>query len=573
MEQVLSGQVATKKKKLLLMLLPFWTPSIPPLGISIMKSLLGEHGHDVRTHDANMDIEFRALYDSYFRVVREVVPAYKRGNFFNIGMDVMRNHMMAHINSPDQEQYNDLIKQIFFLHYYCTIDQSPIDQLKEILNEYYRRLNDFIVQNIAEFDPDIFGLSVFSGNLASSVFAFRVVKLIRPSIVTVMGGGTFSMELCKDNPNFERLLSTEGNNIDKIFIGEADYLFLQYVQGELDDNKKVYDGTDLKGKPEMARIPIPNFSDLDLEKYPQLGYWTARSCPYQCSFCSETIYWGRYRKKEAKQMVREMATLHERHKGQVFMMGDSLLNPVIDSLTEEIAKSGAALYFDGYLRTDPPVCDEENTMKWRRGGYYRARLGVESGAPEVLKAMNKKITVDQIRQSIRALANAGIKTTTYWIAGHPGETEEEFEMTLALLEELAEFIWEAEVNPFSYYLTGQVNSDKWMSEYERVTIYPERYTNLLLTQTWEMKGCYPTREVIYDRVNKFVDHCYKLGIPNPYSEMEIYDADVRWKKLHKNAVPPLIDFRNTGALINDLGKATRIVRVKQGIKDTIDFSF
>jgi hypothetical protein len=55
--------------------------------------------------------------------------------------------------------------------------------------------------------------------------------------------------------------------------------------------------------------------------------------------------------------------------------------------------------------------------------------------------------------------------------------------------------------------------------------------------------------------------------------MEIYDADVRWKKLHKNAVPPLIDFRNTGALINDLGKATRIVRVKQGIKDTIDFSF
>jgi hypothetical protein len=112
-----------------------------------------------------------------------------------------------------------------------------------------------------------------------------------------------------------------------------------------------------------------------------------------------------------------------------------------------------------------------------------------------------------------------------------------------------------------------------MSEYERVTIYPERYTNLLLTQTWEMKGCYPTREVIYDRVNKFVDHCYKLGIPNPYSEMEIYDADVRWKKLHKNAVPPLIDFRNTGALINDLGKATRIVRVKQGIKDTIDFSF
>jgi radical SAM superfamily enzyme YgiQ (UPF0313 family) len=370
-----------------------------------------------------------------------------------------------------------------------------------------------------------------------------------------MGGGTFSMELCIDNPNFERLLKKEGDNIDKFFIGEADLLFLKYLQGELDVSKKLYKLSDLEGKNlNVSEIPIPDFGDLNMDMYPQIGYWTSRSCPFQCSFCSETIYWGTYRKKGAEKMVADLKFLSEKNGSQVFMMGDSLLNPVMDQLAKEMIKQNVSIYYDGYLRTDPPVCKQENTMIWRQGGLYRARLGVESGSADLLKMMNKKIGVQQIKESLVALATAGIKTTTYWIAGHPGETEQDFQMTLDLIEEMADYIWEAEVNPFGYYLTGQVNSDKWMSQYKRETIFPEEYTDMLLVQTWEMQKCEPVREVIYERVNRFVEHCYKLGIPNPYSEKEIYDADMRWKRLHVNAVPALAEFRDKEVVINDFGK-------------------
>ncbi len=185
--------------------------------------------------------------------------------------------------------------------------------------------------------------------------------------------------------------------------------------------------------------------------------------------------------------------------------------------------------------------------------------------------MNKKISVQQIKDSLVALATAGIKTTTYWIAGHPHETEEDFQMTLNVLTEMADYIWEAEVNPFSYYLTGQVSSDKWMAEYKRVTIFPEEYTDMLQVQTWEMQGCEPRREIIYDRVNRFVAHCYKLGIPNPYSEKEIFDADMRWKRLHKNAVPALAEFKIKNTMIDDFDKLVNVN--DEGSSEEIEFTF
>jgi hypothetical protein len=122
-------------------------------------------------------------------------------------------------------------------------------------------------------------------------------------------------------------------------------------------------------------------------------------------------------------------------------------------------------------------------------------------------------------------------------------------MTLSLIEECADYIWETECNPFGYYPTGQAGSDFWLTRFDKESVYNEKFNQLLLFRTWQLKNVYPTREVIYDRINRFVNHCEKLGIPNPYSLKEISLADDRWQKLHFNAVPALIDFRNGHEII------------------------
>lgn len=541
---ILDAQALPAEQTILLALLPFWTPSIPPLGISCLKSHLSKHGFHVVTRDANMVPAFREIYDMYFKTVEAFVPKYKRGNFFNIGMEVMRNHLMAHLHREDEDAYVKLVKNIFFQTFYSHINSLQVKKLNHILDQFYSRLDNYISELLLEVKPTVFGLSVFSGTLPASMFAFKLTKEKYPHIRTVMGGGTFSMELHQGAPNFAYFLE-KAPYIDKVFIGEGENLFLSYLQGKLPEDQRVYTLKDISnGNIDVQSVEVPDFKDFDLQAYPQLGAWSSRSCPFQCSFCSETVHWGKYRKKTPRQIVKELKALYNSYGNQVFMMGDSLLNIVVDGIASEFMNEDVALYWDGYLRADPPVCDVENAFRWRRGGLYRARLGVESGSQKILDAMHKKITVEQIIASVKALATAGVKTTTYWVVGHPGETAEDFQQTLDILTELKDYLWEAECNPFNYYLSGQVDSDLWMSEFKRITLYPEEAKNMLITQTWVMEDCMPSREETYERVSKFVSHCEKLGIPNPYFEYEIYKADLRWKKLQKNAVPPLVEFKN-----------------------------
>jgi radical SAM superfamily enzyme YgiQ (UPF0313 family) len=186
--------------------------------------------------------------------------------------------------------------------------------------------------------------------------------------------------------------------------------------------------------------------------------------------------------------------------------------------------------------------------------------------------MGKKVSVDQIKSALHSLANAGIKTTTYWVIGYPGETEEDFMQTLDLIDALKNDIYEAECNPFNYFPTGQVNSPQWEQENKASYLYPEDTNNSLIVPSWTL-DCEPSREETYRRVRRFVAHCRHLGVPNPYSMAEINHADQRWQKLHKNAVPPMIHFVANEKTIDECRGIKKILLAQPNKKEDKNFVF
>jgi radical SAM superfamily enzyme YgiQ (UPF0313 family) len=526
-------------QKILLMLLPFHPPLIPPLGMACLKSFLQPHGYSVKTIDANLEEELREYYSHYFQVLGEHIPPHRQANFYNIGNELLRNHMMACIHYENENEYRELVKKLINKTFFCDFSNVLVDQLNAILERYYSSFKTYLLKVLDKEKPDVLGLSIFKGTIPSSLFAFRLAREIYPGILTVMGGGVLADQLAEGSPELEFFIK-KTPYIDKILIGEGENLFLKLLQGQLPGSRKVYTLKDLQPHfVDLSSVNIPDFSDYDVGSYPYLANYTSRSCPFQCTFCGETIFWGTYRKKKPEQVVNEMRELYTKYKRQLYLMCDSLLNPTLDKLTNGLAHHGLPVYFDGYLRIDPPVCRRENTLRWRQGGYYRARLGVESGSQRILDLMHKKITIEQIKSAVASLANAGIKTTTYWIVGYPGETEEDFQQTLDLIEEMQDDIYEAEANPFWYYLNALVKSHDWAKHCE--TLYPEKAREMLILQT-RVLNIPPLPEERFVRLCRFVKHCHRLGIPNPYSLSDIYQADQRWNGLHKNAVPPLNDF-------------------------------
>jgi hypothetical protein len=560
-------------KKILLALLPFWTPQIPPLGISCLKSFLQLHGYEVKTVDVNVEEQVRILYNKYFDRLREAVSEAKRGNFYNIGHEILQNHMMAHIHYRDEQEYIRVVKIVIKKTFPIEPEEQLVLQLNNILAEFYQWLYSYFLDLLEREKPSVLGLSVYKGTLPASMFAFKLAREKYPGILNVMGGAVFAQTLGIETENFDYFLKNTEAYIDKIIVGEGEILFLKLLQGELPPSQRVYSLADINGETlELASAVVPDFSDLNRQFYPNLATYTSRSCPFQCKFCTETVYWGTYRKKTYRQIVEELSTLYKEYDFQLFLMCDSLLNPVITGMSKELADSDLAIYWDGYLRVDPHACDADTVMLWRFGGGYRLRLGVESGSQRILDRMDKNISIDKIKTAVANIANAGIKATTYWIIGYPGETEEDFQQTLDLVEELRENIYEAECNPFGFYLSGQVNSSQWVNKNNIIPLYPDNARDMLILQSWAM-DCKPSRQETYQRISRFVQHCSRLGIANPYSLYDISKADERWRKLHKNAVPPLLEFKNKEIRIDEAKKVKKIQYARNTNTQQIEFGF
>ncbi|MCI0470172.1 MAG: hypothetical protein L0Y73_00775, partial [Candidatus Aminicenantes bacterium] len=118
-------------KKILLLLLPFWTPLIPSMGLACLKGFLKRRGFEVKTVDANVLEDFRQVYDDYFALLGKIVPGEKQGNFYNTGIDVLQNHLTAYFSldkevvfKESETGYRELIHMLIERNFFCPVDET-----------------------------------------------------------------------------------------------------------------------------------------------------------------------------------------------------------------------------------------------------------------------------------------------------------------------------------------------------------------------------------------------------------------------------------------------------------------
>jgi hypothetical protein len=208
------------------------------------------------------------------------------------------------------------------------------------------------------------------------------------------------------------------------------------------------------------------------------------------------------------------------------------MNPYIAQFSKELLEKKAGILYDGYLRADKPVTYQHHVRLWAESGCYRVRLGIESASARVLDSMNKMTKPQVISDVLKALAGAGIRTTTYWIVGFPGETEQDFEETCDFIRRHHRYIYELEAHPHYYYPYGQIGSRLHQS----YSLYPEEVSNIIKFKVWEILDADPTREERYRRLRKISALAAKLGLPNIYTMTERYQAEERWHLLYPLSV-------------------------------------
>ncbi|HNW38887.1 MAG TPA: radical SAM protein [Candidatus Omnitrophota bacterium] len=195
---------------------------------------------------------------------------------------------------------------------------------------------------------------------------------------------------------------------------------------------------------DLDQLPFPAVDLLKSNKYygcnlatPYMTMITARGCPYACSFCSKYPWGQQVRYNSAKRVVDEIEYLVKNlgvkaidFFDDTFIFNKSRIEEMADLIQER------KIRIEFGITTRVNTVNKEILNKLKLMGCKTIAYGVESGDPEVLGRIDKKITIDQIRAAFKWAGQAGINTVGFFLVGNPLETEKEIKNTIKLIKGL-----------------------------------------------------------------------------------------------------------------------------------------
>jgi anaerobic magnesium-protoporphyrin IX monomethyl ester cyclase len=197
---------------------------------------------------------------------------------------------------------------------------------------------------------------------------------------------------------------------------------------------------------DLDTLPMPAWDLVDAAPYRDAwtdahGYFSlnmvsSRGCPYRCNWCAKPIWGDTYHCRSAALVAEEMLEIKARFRPDQVWFADDIF-ALSQQWTHEFASAverlGAQIPFKMQSRCD--LMTRPTVDALRRAGCTEVWMGVESGAQEVLDAMDKGTRLGQVYEARENLRRHGIRAGFFLQFGYPGETWTEIEKTIALVRE------------------------------------------------------------------------------------------------------------------------------------------
>lgn len=210
--------------------------------------------------------------------------------------------------------------------------------------------------------------------------------------------------------------------------------------------------------PDLDSLPFPDREAVDFKSYVKDTYFgrraadvlSSRGCPFNCTYCFGAARSKRnafssgpyFRGVSPARVVEEIDLLYREYGVRAIKFND---------IEFCVSQKRVAEICEGLLRLG------RRDLRWRavtratsvapellrlmyRAGCRSVYYGVETGDAELLRAMNKKVTLDEIRKVVGDSWAAGIRPEASFLLGVPGETEATAQRTIDFALELNPFL-------------------------------------------------------------------------------------------------------------------------------------
>lgn len=192
--------------------------------------------------------------------------------------------------------------------------------------------------------------------------------------------------------------------------------------------------------PVIADIDSVPFPDRNLVKdydYRVDGKWTttimtSRGCPFNCAFCCKN--WVGVRFRSWQNIAEELKEIKELgYEGIQFEDDAVWYNPKRDIKVFKCLHD-LELVWRAPMRADFVTAERAKIMA--SSGCKEVFIGVETGSDAILKTITKGTTVQQNRDALQTLHDAGMGVKIGIVLGLPGESEKTLKETWSFCEEM-----------------------------------------------------------------------------------------------------------------------------------------
>ena len=188
--------------------------------------------------------------------------------------------------------------------------------------------------------------------------------------------------------------------------------------------------------PNPARDLLPNhlYAEFPTERKNFTVMVTSLGCPYGCIFCEA----GRteYNPRSPITVVNEMEECYHKYSVReidIFDYDFTIDRTRTIEICRKMRERGLDILWACRSRVD---IDEELLREMKEAGCGRIYYGLESGSPGILHRLNKGITLEQIRKTVRTTRQLGMKALGFFLIGAPGDTKKTVKETVKFAREL-----------------------------------------------------------------------------------------------------------------------------------------
>jgi anaerobic magnesium-protoporphyrin IX monomethyl ester cyclase len=316
-----------------------------------------------------------------------------------------------------------------------------LDSFKEQSNPVWNEVKS----KIAEIQPDIVGISIWTTYAASAFYVARLCKEINPACAVVMGGPHATAKA-------EEILNISPD-VDYVVRGDGETAMLELARQLSSGSNSVSSIPGLSFRNKNAVEHNPSFPDTNnLKQFPSpdrtllmnedkytsedMGLiMSSRGCPFACTYCA--THTRRVSYMPIGQVMAEINFVKNKYGTTVFSFKDdsfTVNKRNAEEFCERLIASSANINWECNTRVD--LINGNLLSKMKKAGCNSIKVGIESGSERILKKMNKGITRDQVRKAANLLKESGIFWTGYFMMGVPGESAEEMSQTLDFMYEI-----------------------------------------------------------------------------------------------------------------------------------------